>query len=336
MAIYLIHRHRYWTEYLDFLLEDSERFSIVASGDAEELTYQGRSLEVFNPEKHRMIVTAGVLDDATSGNQVIYRSLHSPGFYVIPHLIGYEALCQYHPDCDFRMLMIENQYRGVITREIDHEKINEMQYALMVDPRVRPMKVDLSLYRFIEREKQAERQLGTALICMSWLVMYTPFAELEKMIRLLRRHVKVSLVVHPCVNSPHYLEAIMRLEGHLLEKIYYNLSRDEMLILYDQHEFIVTDGSGACYEAMMRGCKSLAVRNYYLRNQNDMAMPMYYDHLDDEFFPFQSYDEIANERPFSNEAFLRNMFPFLYQYTLPEAKAIAKKEILDAAEEMSR
>jgi len=336
VKIYLVHRHHYWTEYLDFLLDDDDRFELVASVDAPERIYKRKSLELFDPQKHRTIVIAGVLDDPTCGNQIIYRSLHSPGFYVIPHLIGYEALCKYHSDCDFRMLLIENQYRGVITREIDHPQINEMQYGFMLDPRVRQMKVDLSLYRFIETMKRAERQAGTALICMSWLVMYTPLTELEKMIRNLRRHVKVSLVIHPCVNAPHYIEYVKGLEGNLLEKVYYNLPRDQMLALYDQHEFIVTDGSGACYEGMMRGCKPLAVRDYYANNQNDMAMPMYYDRLDDEFFPFQSYEDLADYRLFPTDSFLHKMFPFLYHYTSLEAKAIARQEILQVAEDMNR
>lgn len=319
---------------MDFLLEDSEHFDLVASVDAPERSYKGESLELFDPKKHKTIVTAGILDDSTFGNRIIYRSLHSPGFFAIPHLIGYEALCKYHPDSDFRMLLIENQYRGVITRELDHPQISEMQYGFMLDPRVHTMKVDLSLYRFIETKKQAEREPGTALICMSWLVMYTPIAELEKMIQKLKKDVKVSIVVHPCVNVLYYVEAVKGMEGRLLEKVYYALPREEMLALYDQHEFIVTDGSGACYEAMMRGCKPLAVRDYYANNQNDMAMPMFYDRLDEEFFPFQSYEELASYRTFPNDAYLHKMFPFLYEYSLQEAKEIGRKEILQAAAEM--
>jgi hypothetical protein len=36
-----------------------------------------------------------------------------------------------------------------------------------------------------------------------------------------------------------------------------NVSLDELIDLYDCNEYIVTDGSGTCYEAIVRGCKAV-------------------------------------------------------------------------------
>jgi len=326
--IFLLHRHGYWTEYFDFLLEDQAAFGIVASEFANNKTYGGSELEVFDQKKHKNILTPGIIDDKTNKNFINFRTQHSPGFYIISYLIGYEGFCQFHKDSDIRISMLYTHYRALLTREINHPGIDAIRYKLMTDPRVNQVKVDLSMHQFINVPKQRDRVMGTGLICMSWLFMFVSMPVIVDIFKILSQEVKLTIVIHPCTSSQKFIEDIKAMEGGLVDKVFVSLPRDEMIELYDAHEFIITDGSGSCYEAMFRGCKPLAVRGLYKDHPNEMAMQLRYDELEEEYFPFQSFEEISRYREKNWLPFLQNHFPYLYEYTYDEAKDIARKEIL--------
>lgn len=330
MKIYILHRHRYWTEYLDFLLEDSETFSLISSKFAEEKSYDGKLLPIFNPEIHKNILTPGIIDDPTDGNTIHFRSMHSPGFYILAHLIAYQGFIEYHPKSQFTMSLLEAHYSALLTREIHHPRIDAIRYNMIQDKRVSTSKVNLNLYQFIQNKSLVERKEGTGLICMSWLFMFVEFETIIKILKMLSKELSLTLVLHPCISSKLFIDNILSLEGSLLKKVYINLSREEMISLYDKNDFIITDGSGSCYEAMLRGCKPLAVRGLYRSHQNDMAMQLYYDELEEEYFPFQSYNELVQYRHFDNTTFLKKHFPFLYEFSYEKAKEISKLEILNA------
>ncbi|MEC7840204.1 MAG: hypothetical protein VX777_09225 [Chlamydiota bacterium] len=133
-------------------------------------------LEKFDPNKHKNILTPGIIDDKTSKNFINFRTQHSPGFYIISYLIGYQGFCQYHKDSDIRISMLYTHYRALVTREINHPAIDAIRYQLMTDPRVNQVKVDLNMHQFIDTPKKCERRMGTGLICMS-----TPMKRQDKL-----------------------------------------------------------------------------------------------------------------------------------------------------------
>lgn len=326
MKINILHRHRYWTEYLSFLLEDEKNFQLIASHYSKDRNYKNALLPLFDAKDHKKLLSPGIIDDQTENNQIHIYSLHSPGFYIIAHLITYKGMCDYHPQSKFTMSLLESHYKALITREIFNPEIDLIRYQMIQDSRIKTTAINLDLYRFLKKEKK-ERLTGTGLICMSWFFMYVDKKKILEICNFLKKELKLTIVLHPCTQSQSFIEWIQEMKGSLFEEVYFNLDRDKMMDLYDRHEFIITDGSGACYEAMIRGCKPLAVKDLYVDHRNDMAMQLYYDHLDDEYFPFQNYDELATYEKIENEKFLEYHYPFLYQFTYNEAKEIAKKEI---------
>jgi hypothetical protein len=334
MKIFLLYRHRYWTEYVDFLLDDQENFAIVRSKDADSERYRGISLPLFNPKFHRIVLTSGLMDDPTDGNLVIFRSQHSPGFYVMPQIVGYRGFCQYHPSSDFRMYLLDSHYRALMTREFNHPELDEIRYEMLMDPRVRQTPVDLSMYQIKEAIRVNDRVEGTGLICLRWLSQYVPVKKNIEVLKVLRKELKLTMVIHPCTNFSQWIQQIKDLEGSLLEKVYVNIPRSELIGLFDESEYIITDGSGSCYEGMIRGCKPLAIRDLYDGvNKRDSSMEMVYDQLEEEYFPFRSYRELKNYRDGEDNGFIQKMYPFLYEITKEEAKECVRQEVLSSAQE---
>lgn len=336
MKIYLLHRHRYWSEYLDFLLDDGERFAMVRSANADASDYKGRPLAPFDPKVHKTLLTAGLFDDRTENNLVIFRSQHSPGFYVLPQIIGYKGFKEYHPTATTHMYLLESHYRALAARSFDHPAIDAIRYEMLSDPNVKTMPADLSLYRIKEAPKRAPRQEGTLLLSLRWIAQYVEVKKIEELLKFLSRELAVSLLIHPCCNSLKWRKAMRAFKGGLLRELYENIPRDELIPLYDRHEFIATDGSGTCYEALLRGCKPLAIRDLYSAiDPANMAMEMLYDQLEEEFFPFPSYLDLYEKSIPTQEPFIRKVYPFLTEMSKEEAMQQAKGEILSHLENLA-
>lgn len=329
--INILHRHRYWTEYVDFLLEEEKEFALVASKYADEPIYKGVSIPLFNPEVHRTILTGGIIDDQTEGNQIICRSQHSPGFYIFPHIITYRGFCQYHPKSDFKMYLLNSHYQALVTRELPHQEVDEIRYAMIADPRVKTTAVDVSLYHVLSAPKKMRHTPNSGVICLCWPVQYVEFNKVFHYLERLSKELRLTMVIHPCTDSMDFIRKCQDLEGDLLNKVYVNLSRKALIDLFDAHQYVISDGSGSMYEAMIRGCQPIAIHNLYGEKEREsLAMSMVYDRLDEEYLPFPAYDEVSSWGTFDNEPYLQEMFPFLYQRSEGEAKAIVREEVLSA------
>jgi hypothetical protein len=329
MKIFLLHLHQYWTEYLDFLLDDEENFGIVRSVNADSKSYKGKKLALFNPKEHDILLSPGLFDDPLEDNFVICRNLHSPGFYVLPHIIAYRCLTKCCSDGNFLMFLIESHYMALMCRDFEHSIFDEIRYEMMLDQRVKQTSVDISMYRIKEARRCVDRVPGTGLICFRWLAQYVDIQRIVEVLKVLLQDLKLSFVIHPCTSSQKWIEEVKKLEGNLIEKVYVAIPRSELITLFDEHEFVISDGSGSCYESLLRGCKQLAVHDLY----DDIpplnrGMEMVYDRLEEEFFPFRSYRDLKNYREGENDGFIEKMYPFLFNKTRAQAEEIVRQEIL--------
>lgn len=325
MKIYILHHNRYWTEYVEFLLSDRTRFGIVNSRAGAE-SYPGLpEAELFDPEKHKIILTPGRLHEPTHRNKIIMRFMHSPGFFTYPMLRAYAELKAKHSDSDYAFLILEEYYRAMVLREIADPAVDHFKHALMNDPKVHLLKVDPSMHKIYEAKKVVKREAGTGLLSLTWLLIDNDFSSFLNIARALKKELKVSLLLHPLMRMDEkYLAEIRAHEGSLFETIYYNIPRHELVNVYDKHEFVISDGSGSCYEAMARGCRPLAVRGL----RNSTKDEPFNETLDEEYLPFPSYNEIASSPVYDNKVFLIKYFHYLYNFSYQEAVQIAAEEIL--------
>ncbi len=320
--IAILHHHHYWTEYLDFLLEDKENFALVSSELAPTVTFRGKALEPFNPDKYKTVLSAGRIWDQTKKNNLIVRFLHSPGFGCVPTIEAYAALQHYHQRCDYRFLVLDAHYRALMVMEGLSEALDFYRYQMLQDSKVSTIKADPMLYPFITTPKQSKQKPGTGLVALNWNCVFEDPKTLLKLIETLAKELELSIVLHPLtVHHPEFIQAIA--DHPQIKKVYFDLPRKEMISLYDAHEFIIFDGSGTGYEAMMRGCKPLLVTDLHYQKESET----FHGALTGGYLPFQSYLELSQYKSFDNDAFLREHFPFLFQYSQQEAIAIAKSEI---------
>jgi len=323
--IHIMHEFRYWTEYLETLLDDSDNFSIIRSFRCDDASYKGYPLETFDQKKHRILLSAGYFFDETFANLIICRYLHSPGFNIYPTIGAYFRFVANHFESDFRFMLLEQHYRLLLTTEHLPPEYDEVRYKMITDPRVSQTKVDTMLFRIRDAEIKRKRQNGTALLSLNWVIAKEDPRVLEDILRGLSKHFKVTLVVHPFVlvmGDHHYMERVREMSGY--ERLYCDITRDEMVDLYDEHEYVVTDGSGTVYEAMIRGCKPLLVDDLpYQKNNLE-----FHAALEGGFLPFPNYREIYNLQTFDSDSFIEEYYPFLNQYSLEEAETIMKEEIL--------
>lgn len=326
MTIYILHQNRYWTEYLAFLLKDPTHFQLVTSDQAVEPYEPGHNLEQFAPKQHQTILAAGTVHEKTENANIILRFMHSPGFYLYPMLKGYANLVTQHKGGDYRFLLSKQYYEALILKDFSEDVLNQVKDQLISDPKVSKLAVDVNMVRLKEAQATRERRPGTALLALTWLLIDNDYEQFYRIAKFLKQKVKVSILLHPLMRlHPASIEAIKKLEGELFEKVYYNLPRDELTPLYDEHEFIVSDGSGSCYEALIRGCMPYAVRG--LRT---VPIDEPFDEvLDEEYFPFPDYREIGKEKFKESAPFITRYFPYLNQYKVEEAEEIAKQEILE-------
>lgn len=327
MTTYILHHNSYWTEYVDFLLRDRDRYRLIASrtaveGYGSDCPLEG--MERFDPKKHRTILTPGRLHDATSNNRIVMRFMHSPGFFLYPLLRAYADLVTSRKGCDYRFLLAEEYYKALMVKEIESEALDHFRYLLLSDKRVSTLKVDLKLVEIYNRERRREREEGRALLALSWLLIDNDFSRFIDIVEAIGRRCRLSLLLHPLMRmNDSYLKRVLQLEGIAYEKAFYNLQRDELVDLYDSSEFIASDGSGSCYEAMARGCLPYAVRG--LRSVT--ADESFNEELDFDYLPFPPFESIGEERYGESEEFLSRFFPYLTRFSPAEAEAIAKGEI---------
>jgi len=322
--IFILHHNRYWTEYLDFLIQNETNFSLINSKEAVE-GYNSRKLELFDPRKHKIILTPGRIHEPTNKNIIIMRLMHSPGFFTYPMIRAYADLVTNHKNSDYRFLILDDYYRAMVMRDYESDGIDHFKHLIMEDPKVVRLKVNPNMHLIKNHPKSNTKIQGTGLLAFTWLLIDNEFSIFLNICKTLKRELKLSIVLHPLMRMDEkVLHRIQGLEGTLFEKVYYNLSKGEIIDLYDQHEYIISDGSGSCYEAMVRGCKPLAVRGM----RNIPSDEISNESLDEVYLPFPSYENISKNENFDSDFFLKTHFKYLYQYTKEEAEKIAEEEIL--------
>ncbi len=140
----------------------------------------------------------------------------------------------------------------------------------------------------------------------------------------MKKELKLTILLHPLMRlDPDILERIRSMEGELFEKVYYNLTREELIDMFDAHEFVISDGSGSCYEAIIRECKPLTVKGM----RSVPSIETFNDDLEEEYFPFPEYHEIGSYS-YDSEAFLKEYFSYLYTGNRKEVEKSGRNEIL--------
>lgn len=317
--IYVLDDLRYWTEYLGQVFEDSEHFDRVRSARCPE-----KKAPLFDPEKHHTILTAGYTYEETHNNTIISRYLYSPGLNLYPAIEAYFQFIANHLTSDFHFLMLDTHYRILMTTDKLTEKYDEVRYQMLQDPRVTTTAVDPMAYTIQEAPKRKTRKEGTALLAPNWLIVNEDPSTLQNVLTTLSKQFTVTLVLHPLtamMGGEKYIEAVRQMTGY--QHLHIDLPREAMIDLYDEHTFVVTDGSGSAYEALLRGCEPLLINDLSCQKNNGP----FHAALEEGWLPFPNYRE-GEGASFDREMFLQKLYPFLSRYTHAEAKALMHREIL--------
>lgn len=286
--------------------------------------YPLSEMEIFQPDKHKSLLAAGRLHEETGDNRIIMRFYHSPGFFSYPLLRAYADIRTNRKECDYHFLVNEGCYRAMLLREMEDEALDFFRMELISDPRVHRMEVDPHMLKVKEAAKKRRRVEGLTLLSLTWLLIDNDFSTFFHIAEFLSKKVPLNILLHPLTAlNRDYFDKIKKMEGLYFQRVYHNLSHSELIDLYDEHENIVTDGSGSCYEAMVRGCNPYAIRTLRSVPRHEK----FNETLEEEFLPFPDYREISERKYGENKEFLQRYYPYLEGCSLGEAEELATKEI---------
>lgn len=265
--ITVMHQRKHWTQYLEGILEVNNQFVLRRSWDAEAGYQEAPSFDANDPETMDVVITGRgrfLTTFVTRWHRVLMRMQHSPGW-------GLEVFLEHFLWAERRgiKVMIPEYVWTVITKS-DFLKKNILRIREQIIKKEKTLlftHFDPKLNRIFNAAQKKERKLGTALVSCNWRIAATQKDTecLTKAIKYLAKDLKVSVLVHPNTMEPPikterrpilFLKAL-RSAG--ISDVFTQDNLAELTNLYDEYEFIITDGSGTAYEAIARGCKGLTL-----------------------------------------------------------------------------
>jgi len=210
----------------------------------------------------------------TKQHRLLLRMQHSPGFGLWVPLYLYEKIKSYHGKL---MIPIYVWNLAMKCRCLDEQ--TEKMRALILKDKMPLLftHYDPKMNAIFNCPRTINRREGTALVALNWR-MREKKCDIKlviKAIDFLRRGLKVKVLYHPIIRSNDFrnrkplLLLNEYLDKHNIESQMGISPIKELVNLYDEYDFILTDGSGSVYEAIVRGCKALTLEGLtYQRDRN--------------------------------------------------------------------
>ncbi|MCY1013561.1 hypothetical protein OV079_50150 [Nannocystis pusilla] len=315
--IHIVHERGYCTEYVADLAERlPDRFALVRT-PTSDATYEAPTLD---PAVHRQLLFTRFNVHRTDDSRGVMWLAHSPGFGIYVFLDEFRVLAS--RGC--QRLALYAPVLELIRRARLHDEESRQSRDLLLASVERgvvvPVTVDRMLNRIYNAPDSASRAAGTAVVAMNWRVGIHR-ESVERVSRVLdwlrRQGLSVTVLVHPVmlVDLPEFRRdffEMLRLQGQR----WVTLRRHELVGLFDSAEYVVTDGSGSCYEAIARGCKALLVDGLPYQQGTGALAPA----LEEGYLPPTRVEELARHPGADADfAWMRQWF----------ARSLVREDVLD-------
>lgn len=263
----ILHQRKHWTQYLERILETDTRFMFRRARDAEAGYDDVPDLDVNDSATISLVIGGfGCLENTflTRWHRVLLRVQHSPGWGTATFIWAYPWAKKHGfklmiPKCCWEMILKTNSFHHDILKKRDQILRDNTPLAFIhFDPK---------LNRILNSAKTVEKKSNSVVIACNWRIAANKddTKRLVQAIQRLKKSLKITVNLHPNTlnpplptqQSPVIFLAALKEAG--ITEIVTQDSTDDMVRLYDAHEFILTDGSGTAYEAITRGCKALTL-----------------------------------------------------------------------------
>jgi len=214
----------------------------------------------------------------TAHHRLILRMQHSPGFGIWVPLYLYERMKQHRGK-----LMIASYVWELAQNDVAlDEKTKRIRDLILNDGTpILFTNYDLKINNIFRFSKKYERKPGTLVIALNWRIRRSieDIKLLEKAISFLRNDFKIRVLFHPLITDNDFRngENLHRFKSNLesldIKSSTQITSLEELVKIYDENEFILTDGSGSAYEAIIRGCKALSLTGLSYQEKGGVLYP---------------------------------------------------------------
>lgn len=280
--IAIINERIYWMQYFENVLSIDDRFVSRSFAHSPSQQYSSPYFNINDPETLN-IVTGGkyffggtYFDEIylTKWHQVLVRVQHSPGFGLISFIEDYDWV----KNNGFKLMVPKKHWDFILKTDTFPDRILKLREEIVNDGvPLAFTHYDPKLNRIFNSPKIMKRVPGTVLISLNFRISNNnDIKRLLMAIECLSKNLKVTTAnLHPITKE--HLDSSIQSASLLLDSLQNstigNITTQgpiqDMVNLYDAHEYIVTDGSGTAYEAVARGCKALTLDGLTYQSNKD-------------------------------------------------------------------
>jgi hypothetical protein len=281
--INLLHFYSPWTWYYQSLL-DGFRFKMLASRKANDDFGPIPVYDKANPDHQQVLVGGTPFENFNDEARVLIRYQHSPGFGLTAFLKGYSECIglfdQYRRRVGMdranrtgrrKYMLPDTAFDCMVKTEALTKPMKRLRDQLLRDPNVLVTPYDPALNELYRTPRLVTRVPGTALIACNWKMSRSK-SDIDRVVQVMKylvsQGLKVKVQLHllalnwpgGATNYRYLLDRLEELERTgMLSSFSKVVGRPELIKLFDESEFIVSEGSGSLYEAVARGCKALTI-----------------------------------------------------------------------------
>lgn len=285
--ITIINKWAYWMDYLENVLLTDDRFILRSCSQTSSSDDSIQNFNINDPETLNIVIGGKNFYSYehskefffTKHHRVLVRIQHSPGFGLISFIDSYDWV----KNNGFKLMIPKKHWDFILKSDTFPDRVLKIREEIINDGvPLAFIHFDPKLNRIFNSPKKVERKPGTVFISCNFRIadgIADSNADIKRLltaIDYLSKNLKITTAnLHPITKE--HLKSLKQPESLLLgalqnsnvKNITTQNTIQDMVNLYDEHEFIVTDGSGTVYEAIARGCKALTLDGLSYQTNKD-------------------------------------------------------------------
>lgn len=279
--IAVIYMLDYFHHYLEDAICGDERFVLRHS---RNFPRKDASIPFFDPKDLSTMdvvlpeTTNCFIEGFTKRHRVLMRIQHSPGFSMKDPISPYPLIKR----IGGRLMIPKDIWDFILQADFLDDETKKIREMILYDGTpIFLTYYDPKMNAIYNLPRRVTRKLDKVLVAVNWKTFKDPedVRLLVKSIRFLHdEKMRVSVRLHPLINV--FLKSTIMAFRQQLDVMDIEIMLSEgssirdLVDLYDEHEFIVTDGSGSVYEAISRGCKALTLEGLSIQSPKGNFFPV--------------------------------------------------------------
>ncbi|HOW58759.1 MAG TPA: hypothetical protein PLO78_03425 [Candidatus Omnitrophota bacterium] len=257
----------YWAEYLKIITKNDDRFIWRRFKEVEDCP----TVSTFSfHDPNTMDLVLGGMGDfrnpfLTRWHRVLVRLQHSAGF-------GLEAIIESYlwvKKQNFKLMIPKYSWDLILkTESLSENALLARDQILKDGMPLRFTHFEPKLNCIFNSARKTKRKLGAMLVSCNWRIASNrqDTNRFDEVVKGLAKDFEIKIILHPLTFAPplktteqpvsEFIKTLQKTQCHYMKG---QNTLEDLVHLYDEHEFIVTDGSSTAYEAITRGCKALTI-----------------------------------------------------------------------------